>query len=137
MLRGLVRGNTVTLFFSMFSFDYPENIINWKVLWCFQDDQKGTLRSKGLTSTAQKMIFFIKDFFSKCDQIRMKPQIWSHLLKNSLIENFIFCATIFFFSPNTMKKFRQCFLCNCVLSQNVMNASLGVVYLVFLQKSCS
>ena len=30
------------------------------------------------------MKFSIKDFFSKCDQIR------SHLLKKSLIENFIF-----------------------------------------------
>ena len=38
------------------------------------------------------MRFFIKDFFSKCDQIRRKLQIWSHLLKKSLMENFIFCA---------------------------------------------
>ena len=28
--------------------------------------------------TAQKMKFSIKDFFSKCDQIRRKPRIWSH-----------------------------------------------------------
>ena len=34
----------------------------------------------------------MKDFFSKCDQIRRKLRIWSHLLKKSLIENFIFCA---------------------------------------------
>ena len=40
---------------------------------------------------AQKMKFSIKDFFSKCDQIRF-PRIWSHLLKKSIIENFIFCA---------------------------------------------
>ena len=32
--------------------------------------------------TARKMKFFIKEFFSKCDQI----------LKKSLMENFIFCA---------------------------------------------
>ena len=38
------------------------------------------------------MKFFIKDFFSKCDQIRRKLRIWSHLLKKSLVENFIFCA---------------------------------------------
>ena len=43
-------------------------------------------------STAQKMKFSIKDFFSKCDQIRKKLRIWSHLLKKSLMENFIFCA---------------------------------------------
>ena len=34
----------------------------------------------------------VKDFFSKCDQIRRKMWIWSHLLKKSLMENFIFCA---------------------------------------------
>ena len=42
--------------------------------------------------TAQKMKFFIKDFFSKCDQIRRKLKISEHLLKKSLMENFIFCA---------------------------------------------
>ena len=39
-----------------------------------------------------KMKFSIKDFFSKCDQICSFLWIWSHLLKNSLMENFIFCA---------------------------------------------
>ena len=34
----------------------------------------------------------IKDFFSKCDQIRRKLRIWSHLLNKFLRENFIFCA---------------------------------------------
>ena len=42
--------------------------------------------------TAQKIKFSIKDFFSKCDQIRSFLQIWSHLLKKSLMENFIYCA---------------------------------------------
>ena len=42
--------------------------------------------------TAQKMKLSIKDFFSQCDQIRRKLRIWSHLLKKSLMENFIFCA---------------------------------------------
>ena len=42
--------------------------------------------------TAQRMKFSIKDFFSKCDQISRKMRIWSHLLKKSLMENFIFCA---------------------------------------------
>ena len=36
--------------------------------------------------------FSITDFFSRCDQIRWKLRIWSHLLKKSLMENFIFCA---------------------------------------------
>ena len=37
--------------------------------------------------TAQKMKFFIKDFFSKCDQICSFLQIWSHVLKKSLMES--------------------------------------------------
>ena len=45
---------------------------------------------------AQKMKFSIKDFFSKCDQIRRKLRIWSHLLKKYLTENSIFCAVLFF-----------------------------------------
>ena len=44
--------------------------------------------------TAQKMKFSIQDFFSKCDQIRRKVHVRSHMLKKSLIENFIFCAEI-------------------------------------------
>ena len=42
-------------------------------------------------NTAQKMKFFIKDFSSKCDQIRSFLRIWSHLLEKSLMENFISC----------------------------------------------
>ena len=42
--------------------------------------------------TAQKMKFSIKDFFSKCGQIRRFLRIWSHLMKKSLMENFISCA---------------------------------------------
>ena len=38
------------------------------------------------------MKFSIKDFFSKCDEIRSFLQIWSHLLKKFLMENLIFCA---------------------------------------------
>ena len=37
----------------------------------------------------------IKDFSSKCDQIRSFLRIWSHLLKKYLMENFIFCAVVF------------------------------------------
>ena len=38
------------------------------------------------------MKFAIKDFFSKCDQIRSFLRICSHLLKKSLMENFTFRA---------------------------------------------
>ena len=53
--------------------------------------------------TAQKMKFFIKDFLSKCDQIRRNLRIWSHLLKKSLMENFIFCAV--WITRNTRRVF--------------------------------
>ena len=44
-----------------------------------------------VTQTAQKMKeVFIKEFFSKSDQIRRKLRIKSHLLNKSLMENFIF-----------------------------------------------
>ena len=36
------------------------------------------------------MKFSLKDFFSKCDQIRKKLLIWSHLLKKYSVENLIF-----------------------------------------------
>ena len=42
------------------------------------------------------MKFSIKDLFSKCDQIRIFLRIWSHLLKKSLMENFILCVVEFF-----------------------------------------
>ena len=40
--------------------------------------------------TAQKMKFSIKDFFSKCEQVRSKLRIWSHLLIKSLMETTFF-----------------------------------------------
>ena len=43
-----------------------------------------------ITATAQKMKFFIKDFFSKCDQIHKRQRIWSHLLRNPLWETSFF-----------------------------------------------
>ena len=44
------------------------------------------LRAK---TKAREMKFFIEDFFSKSDQFRRKLLIWSHLLKKSLMENFV------------------------------------------------
>ena len=43
-------------------------------------------------STTQKIKFPIEEVLSKCVQIRNFLRIWSHLLKKSLMENFIFCA---------------------------------------------
>lgn len=39
------------------------------------------------TNTEQKTTFFIKHPFSKCDHIYGFVQIWTYLLKNSLIVN--------------------------------------------------
>ena len=50
------------------------------------------LSPQDVAVTAQKMKFSIKDFFSKWDQIRSFLRIWPHLLKKSLMENFIFSA---------------------------------------------
>ena len=38
----------------------------------------------------------IKDFFSKCDQIRRILRIWSHFLKKSLTENFCTVSLSYF-----------------------------------------
>ena len=53
---------------------------------CFQNQTPLALQ--------KKRKFFIKDFSSKCKQISMKRRIWSHLLKKSLMENFILCVVI-------------------------------------------
>ena len=50
------------------------------------------LKAKLGEDTVQKIKFFIKNSFSKCDQIRSFLWIRSHLLKKkSLMKNFIFC----------------------------------------------
>ena len=46
------------------------------------------------------MKFSIKDFFSKCDEIRSFLRICSHLLKKSVMENFIFCAVLVYGGSN-------------------------------------
>ena len=53
--------------------------------------------------------FSNKDLLSKCDQIRRKLRLWSHLLKKPLKENFIFCAV--FPSLLTVLLFSFCKVC--------------------------
>ena len=60
----------------------------FKLLTNYQNEASLSLTSR---CTAQKMKFFIKNFFSKCDQIF---RIWSHLLKKFLMGNFIFCTVM-------------------------------------------
>ena len=66
-----------------------KNITDTKKFWLTVKPLSKTANTITL-HTAQKMMFSIKDFFSKCDQIRsfLRP----HLLKKSLMENLIFCA---------------------------------------------
>ena len=58
---------------------------------CEKNGKSGVLVYQN-SHTAPKIMFSNKEFFSKCDQIRRKLRIWSHLLKQSLMENFVFCA---------------------------------------------
>ena len=54
----------------------------WKVVMTFIE--------MVLLSLHTQKKFSIRDFISKCDRIRRKLRIWSHLLKKFLIESFIF-----------------------------------------------
>ena len=90
-----IKRKIVNHFRSKFHFYTPENIRKPEVFLRFQGVRRYRLRLKFGSITRQKMKFSIKDFFSKCHQIRRKLRIWSHLLKKSLIENFIFCTVCF------------------------------------------
>ena len=86
------------------SFVITSEVITHFVFFCYEkgDSRPGRMFSFSFRSdlfkllswyhTAQKMKFSIKDFFSKCDQIRSFLQIWLHLPKKSLMKNFIFRA---------------------------------------------
>ena len=47
-------------------------------------------------SLHKKWSFSSRIFFHKCDQISSFLRIWSHLLKKSLMKNFIFCTVLKF-----------------------------------------
>ena len=79
----------------------------------------------------------IKDIFSKCDQIRSFPWIWSHLLKKSFMENFIFCAVSRVFRFSLSKVINICFhgYLNIVCNKSAKKAgmvisSLEVLYML-------
>ena len=57
-------------------------------------------RLNTLVHTAQKMKCSIY-LSGKCDQIRKKMRLWSHLLKKSLMENVICAATFINLSSST------------------------------------
>ena len=65
----------------------------WKCLnLCSNGKISYAVRTQCLTHTPQKMKFSIKDFFINCYESHRKLRFCSHLLKTSLMENFIFCA---------------------------------------------
>ena len=62
------------------NFQKSEDIRSLEILYKFSYLSYGTT-----IHTAQKMKFSIKDFFTKCDQIRSFLRVWSHLLFKSLV----------------------------------------------------
>ena len=58
----------------------------------FRSDLNWVSKDFKWANTAQKIKFSIKDFSSKCDQIRRFLRTWSHLLEKPIMENFIFCV---------------------------------------------
>ena len=72
------------------------SLVYWAPCKFFCDSYKFKKKKRKLLifqgDTTRKIKFSIKYFFNKCDQIFRKPRIWWHLLKKSLMENFIFCA---------------------------------------------
>ena len=72
------------------------------------------------------MKFFIKDFFSKYDQIYSFVRIWSHLLKKFLMESFIFLRSVWENAVTKKTKYDDQFLWNTVkyLKHTLHNKSL-------------
>ena len=69
-----------------------KKIIIWREVTSITKSRKFSRIFGQIWNPAQKMKFFMKDFFCKHDQIHWKLRIRSRLLKKSLMENLIFCA---------------------------------------------
>ena len=82
-MRKIMKTVTLVIFLISFSIKLASFVY-------ILEENKLCCRKSHCTKSVKSMKFSIKDFFSKCDQIRRKLRIWSHLLKKSL--NFIFCA---------------------------------------------
>ena len=131
---------------SLVSFLYRSDLqyVNWFVLSSSSSKNlSAKLFLSGLHSCSfnpyqilrKKMKFSIRDFVSKCDQIRRKLRIWSHLLKKSLMENFIFCAVrgVSLLFLNILWSF----LHSCIQLLNIYDRAFSIVLfrcLLFLQK---
>ena len=87
------------------------------------------LKREGSYCTTQKMKFSIKDFFSKRDQICRKLRIWSHLLKKSLMENFIFCAV----SLTILLLEAETFFCSTTKENSHLNCRNFSVFVIIVR----
>ena len=85
----LKTGNTVKVI-PIVAFDHWSLFMMASASLYFSKEKELLIHVVGVTS--QKLKFSIEDFFSKCDQIRRKLRIWSHLMKKFIMENFIFYA---------------------------------------------
>ena len=79
----------VELFGQLFLHNLLSCLLSHHNLSSFQKRCHAYFLAEHFLTLHKKWNFFIKDFFSKYDQIRSFLLIWSHLLKKSLIENFI------------------------------------------------
>ena len=94
-----------------------------KVFWCFSGSRERVHCEQVISFMlsnpynlrkyyTKKMKFSIKNFFSKCEQICRKLCICSHLLKRSLMENFILCALkVFTIRFNLLRRRQLKFCC--------------------------
>ena len=94
LLKFVVSTITVTALFQMWCI--PSILHRW--------DTSTNYQSLDCKNHCTKMKLFIKDFFSKWDQIRRKLRTLSYLLEKSLIESFIFSAV------NTMNDAKVMFI---------------------------
>ena len=87
--------------------------------------------------TTQKIKFSVKDFFSKCDQIRSFLRIWSYLLKKSLTENFIFRAVSWSFASKEAKDVQQIYSVDMHISKAgyTLHEKFLIVLRLFLKKN--
>ena len=105
-----------------------KSIVNccWVWIWVFDSKYSSMIfiLSSTVYCTAQNMKFSIKDFFSKCNQIRRKLRIWSHLLKKSLMQNFIIFGHYFFWSIRVKI---QCFVAHIPENEKEVFVILEIV----------
>ena len=75
----------------------PSQMFDWilDTLWhpCKLYFEKIRIKIQYFT-TAQKLKLFIKELVINCDQIRRFLRTWPHLMKKSLMENFISCTVL-------------------------------------------